>query len=210
MRCGPVRDLHAADRHDHQLGRTRSPASVHLVRDAGWDVIMGLSYFVITVLLRWPAHVRGAAAVGCALMAACRPRFFPRQSGSDPHAFATASSSATLTVTLRVAEENRASAQGVALRADGRCIGQPPRHRVVRRRDRAVLRRCRPRPVVDRTMMVLGMCISADRHCRYSVGLAAVIAMICSIIGCSLKASRSSSASTLPRHVPHLAQRHGE
>ncbi len=73
----------------------------------GWDVIKGLSYFVVTVLLALALHMFVVLPLWVKTMGGMSPMVFFR--GSQEAlltAFATASSSATLPVTLRVAEEN--------------------------------------------------------------------------------------------------------
>jgi DAACS family dicarboxylate/amino acid:cation (Na+ or H+) symporter len=73
----------------------------------GWDVIEGLAYFVITVLLALALHMFVVLPLWVKFMGGMSPRVFFR--GSQEAiltAFATASSAATLPVTLRVAEEN--------------------------------------------------------------------------------------------------------
>ena len=73
----------------------------------GWDVIEGLAYFVITVLLALALHMFVVLPLWVKYMGGMSPRVFFR--GSQEAiltAFATASSAATLPVTLRVAEEN--------------------------------------------------------------------------------------------------------
>jgi DAACS family dicarboxylate/amino acid:cation (Na+ or H+) symporter len=64
--AGPVRDLHAADRADHPAGALRGRGFMfNLTANLGWDVITGLAWFVLTVLLgAGAARLRGAAAVG--------------------------------------------------------------------------------------------------------------------------------------------------
>jgi DAACS family dicarboxylate/amino acid:cation (Na+ or H+) symporter len=73
----------------------------------GWDVIMGLAYFVVTVLLALGLHMFVVLPLGVKYMGGMSPRVFFRGSQEATlTAFATASSAATLPVTLRVAEEN--------------------------------------------------------------------------------------------------------
>jgi DAACS family dicarboxylate/amino acid:cation (Na+ or H+) symporter len=73
----------------------------------GWDVIKGLSYFVATVLLALSLHMFVVLPLWVKFMGGMSPRvFFRGCQEATLTAFATASSSATLPVTLRVAEEN--------------------------------------------------------------------------------------------------------
>ena len=73
----------------------------------GWDVIKGLSYFVATVLLALSLHMFVVLPLWVRFMGGMSPRvFFRGCQEATLTAFATASSSATLPVTLRVAEEN--------------------------------------------------------------------------------------------------------
>jgi DAACS family dicarboxylate/amino acid:cation (Na+ or H+) symporter len=73
----------------------------------GWDVIKGLSYFVATVLLALSLHMFVVLPLWVKFMGGMSPReFFRGCQEASLTAFATASSSATLPVTLRVAEEN--------------------------------------------------------------------------------------------------------
>ena len=73
----------------------------------GWDVIMGLAYFVVTVLLALGLHMFVVLPLWVKFMGGMSPRVFFRGSQEATlTAFATASSAATLPVTLRVAEEN--------------------------------------------------------------------------------------------------------
>jgi DAACS family dicarboxylate/amino acid:cation (Na+ or H+) symporter len=73
----------------------------------GWDVIVGLAWFVVTVLLALALHGFVVLPLWVRFMGNMSPLVFFR--GSQEAiltAFATASSAATLPVTLRVAEEN--------------------------------------------------------------------------------------------------------
>lgn len=73
----------------------------------GWDVIKGLGYFVITVLLALAVHMFVVLPLWVKFMGGMSPRVFFRGSQEAMlTAFATASSTATLPVTLRVAEDN--------------------------------------------------------------------------------------------------------
>lgn len=73
----------------------------------GWDVIKGLSYFVVTVLLALALHMFVVLPAWVRVMGGMSPlAFFRGSQEAMLTAFATASSSATLPVTLRVAEEN--------------------------------------------------------------------------------------------------------
>jgi DAACS family dicarboxylate/amino acid:cation (Na+ or H+) symporter len=73
----------------------------------GIDVIKGLSYFVVTVLLALSLHMFVVLPLWVKFMGGMSPReFFRGCQEASLTAFATASSAATLPVTLRVAEEN--------------------------------------------------------------------------------------------------------
>jgi len=73
----------------------------------GWDVIEGLAYFVVTVLLALALHMFVVLPLWVKFMGGMAPReFFRGSQEAILTAFATASSAATLPVTLRVAEEN--------------------------------------------------------------------------------------------------------
>ncbi|CAN5283923.1 dicarboxylate/amino acid:cation symporter [soil metagenome] len=79
----------------------------NLTANLGWDVIEGLAWFVVTVLLALALHGFVVLPLWVRIMGNMSPRVFFR--GSQEAiltAFATASSAATLPVTLRVAEEN--------------------------------------------------------------------------------------------------------
>jgi DAACS family dicarboxylate/amino acid:cation (Na+ or H+) symporter len=79
----------------------------NLTANLGWDVIVGLAWFVVTVLLALALHGFVVLPAWVRFMGNMSPRVFFR--GSQEAiltAFATASSAATLPVTLRVAEEN--------------------------------------------------------------------------------------------------------
>ena len=79
----------------------------NLTANLGWQAIEGLAWFVVTVLLALALHGFVVLPTWVRLMGDMSPRLFFR--GSQEAiltAFATASSAATLPVTLRVAEEN--------------------------------------------------------------------------------------------------------
>jgi Na+/H+-dicarboxylate symporter len=79
----------------------------NLTANLGWQAIEGLAWFVITVLLALALHGFVVLPLWVRFMGNMSPRVFFR--GSQEAiltAFATASSAATLPVTLRVAEEN--------------------------------------------------------------------------------------------------------
>lgn len=79
----------------------------NLTANLGWDVIEGLAWFVATVLLALALHGFVVLPLWVRFMGGMPTRVFFR--GSQEAiltAFATASSAATLPVTLRVAEEN--------------------------------------------------------------------------------------------------------
>lgn len=78
-----------------------------LCANLGFDVLKGLAFFVITVLAALAVHMFVVLPLWVKTMGGMSPRVFFR--GSQEAiltAFATASSAATLPVTLRVAEEN--------------------------------------------------------------------------------------------------------
>jgi DAACS family dicarboxylate/amino acid:cation (Na+ or H+) symporter len=78
-----------------------------LCAQLGWDVLAGLAYFVVTVVLALAIHMFVVLPLWVRFMGGMSPRTFFRGSQEAVlTAFATASSTATLPVTLRVAEEN--------------------------------------------------------------------------------------------------------
>jgi Na+/H+-dicarboxylate symporter len=78
-----------------------------LCANLGWDVIRGLSWFVVTVLLALATHMFVVLPLWVRYMGRMPIRtFFRGIQEAMLTAFATASSTATLPVTLRVAEEN--------------------------------------------------------------------------------------------------------
>lgn len=78
-----------------------------LTATLGWDVIKGLAWFVVTVLLALAIHGFVVLPLWVRFMGGMSPLVFFRGSQEATlTAFATASSAATLPVTLRVAEEN--------------------------------------------------------------------------------------------------------
>jgi dicarboxylate/amino acid:cation (Na+ or H+) symporter, DAACS family len=78
-----------------------------LCAQLGWDVIVGLSWFVVTVLLALGLHMFVVLPLWVRFMGGMPIRtFFRGSQEATLTAFATASSTATLPVTLRVAEEN--------------------------------------------------------------------------------------------------------
>ena len=79
----------------------------NLTANLGWDVIVGLAWFVVTVLLALALHGFVVLPLWVRFMGNMSPLVFFR-GGQEAilTAFATASSAATLPVTLRVAEEN--------------------------------------------------------------------------------------------------------
>ena len=79
----------------------------NLCAQLGWDVLVGLSYFVVTVLLALALHMFVVLPLWVRFMGRMSPRrFFRDVQEATLTAFATSSSTATLPVTLRVAEEN--------------------------------------------------------------------------------------------------------
>ena len=78
-----------------------------LCAQLGWDVIVGLGWFVVTVLLALGLHMFVVLPLWVRYMGNMPVRtFFRGSQEATLTAFATASSTATLPVTLRVAEEN--------------------------------------------------------------------------------------------------------
>ena len=78
-----------------------------LCANLGWDVIKGLSWFVVTVLLALATHMFVVLPLWVRFMGRMPVGvFFRGIQEAMLTAFATASSTATLPVTLRVAEEN--------------------------------------------------------------------------------------------------------
>jgi Na+/H+-dicarboxylate symporter len=78
-----------------------------LCTNLGFEVLKGLAYFVITVLLALAIHGFIVLPIWVKTMGGMSPlTFFRGSQEAMLTAFATASSSATLPVTLRVAEEN--------------------------------------------------------------------------------------------------------
>ena len=79
----------------------------NLTSQLGWDVIRSLLWFVLTVLLALGLHGLVVLPLWVRFMGGMAPRtFFRGTQEAVLTAFATASSTATLPVTLRVAEEN--------------------------------------------------------------------------------------------------------
>lgn len=78
-----------------------------LCAQMGWEVLVGLSWFVVTVVLALAIHGFIVLPLWVKFMGGMSPReFFRGSQEASLTAFATASSAATLPVTLRVAEEN--------------------------------------------------------------------------------------------------------
>ncbi|WP_133479639.1 dicarboxylate/amino acid:cation symporter [Cognatilysobacter segetis] len=78
-----------------------------LCAQLGWSVIVGLSWFVATVLIALAVHGFVVLPLWVKLMGGMSPlTFFRGSQEATLTAFATASSTATLPVTLRVAEDN--------------------------------------------------------------------------------------------------------
>lgn len=78
-----------------------------LTAQLGWDVLAGLAWFVVTVLLALALHMFVVLPLWVRLMGGMPiGTFFRGSQEATLMAFATASSTATLPVTLRVAEEN--------------------------------------------------------------------------------------------------------
>jgi DAACS family dicarboxylate/amino acid:cation (Na+ or H+) symporter len=79
----------------------------NLTFQLGWDVIRSLVWFVVTVLVALAIHGFVILPLWVRLMGGMSPRLFFRETQEATlTAFATASSTATLPVTLRVAEDN--------------------------------------------------------------------------------------------------------
>lgn len=79
----------------------------NLTAQLGWDVIRSLLWFVVTVLVALAIHGFLVLPLWVRFMGGMSPRvFFRGTQEASLTAFATASSTATLPVTLRVAEEN--------------------------------------------------------------------------------------------------------
>ncbi|MBS0217621.1 MAG: dicarboxylate/amino acid:cation symporter [Proteobacteria bacterium] len=79
----------------------------NLTAQLGWDVIRSLAWFVVTVLLALSIHGFVVLPLWVRFMGGMTPRrFFTQTQEATLTAFATASSTATLPVTLRVAEED--------------------------------------------------------------------------------------------------------
>jgi len=78
-----------------------------LTAQLGWDVIAGLAWFVVTVVSALAIHMFVVLPLWVRFMGGMPVRtFFRGSQEASLTAFATASSTATLPVTLRVAEEN--------------------------------------------------------------------------------------------------------
>ncbi len=78
-----------------------------LCAQMGWEVLVGLGWFVVTVVLALAIHGFIVLPLWVKFMGGMGPReFFRGSEEASLTAFATASSAATLPVTLRVAEEN--------------------------------------------------------------------------------------------------------
>ncbi len=79
----------------------------NLTSQLGWDVIRSLLWFVVTVLVALALHGFVVLPLWVRIMGGMSPlAFFRGTQEASLTAFATASSTATLPVTLRVAEEN--------------------------------------------------------------------------------------------------------
>ncbi len=79
----------------------------NLTFQLGWDVILSLAWFVVTVIVALAVHGFVVIPIWLKVMGGMSPRHFFRETQEATlTAFATASSTATLPVTLRVAEEN--------------------------------------------------------------------------------------------------------
>src|SRR6476659_1458531 len=78
-----------------------------LTAQLGWDVLVGLGWFVVTVVAALALHMFVVLPLWVRFMGGMPLRaFFRGSQEASLMAFATASSTATLPVTLRVAEEN--------------------------------------------------------------------------------------------------------
>ena len=153
----------------------------------GWDVIKGLAWFVATVLLALGMHMFVVLPLWVKFMGGMSPRVFFRGSQEATlTAFATASSAATLPVTLRVAEENLKLPRKVSRFV--LTVGASANHHGTALFEGiTVLFLAQVSglhlPLIQQ-LMVLGLCILGGiGTARIPSGSLPVIAMICSIIG---------------------------
>jgi DAACS family dicarboxylate/amino acid:cation (Na+ or H+) symporter len=153
----------------------------------GWDVITSLAYFVVTVLLALGLHMFVVLPLWVKYMGGMSPRVFFRGSQEATlTAFATASSAATLPVTLRVAEENLHLPRKVSRFV--LTVGASANHHgTALFEGTTVLFLAQVSglhlPLLEQ-LMVLGLCILGGiGTAGIPSGSLPVIAMICSIIG---------------------------
>jgi Na+/H+-dicarboxylate symporter len=153
----------------------------------GWDVIMGLSYFVVTVVAALAIHMFVVLPLWVRFMGGMSPRaFFRGSQEAILTAFATASSSATLPVTLRVAEDNLRLPRKVSRFV--LTVGASANHHGTALFEGVtVLFLAQVSGLelsITEQLMVLGLCILGGiGTAGIPSGSLPVIAMICSIIG---------------------------
>ncbi len=158
-----------------------------LCANLGIDVLKGLAYFVVTVLLALGLHMFVVLPLWVKFMGGMSPLVFFR--GSQEAiltAFATASSAATLPVTLRVAEENLGLSRKVSRFV--LTVGASANHHGTALFEGiTVLFLAQVSGLhlpLTQQVMVLGLCILGGiGTAGIPSGSLPVIAMICSIIG---------------------------
>ncbi len=158
-----------------------------LTATLGWDVLKGLAWFVVTVLLALALHGFVVLPLWVRFMGGMSPMaFFRGSQEATLTAFATASSAATLPVTLRVAEENLMLPRKVSRFV--LTVGASANHHGTALFEGiTVLFLAQVSglhlPVLQQ-LMVLGLCILGGiGTAGIPSGSLPVIAMICSIIG---------------------------
>ena len=153
----------------------------------GWDAVVKLLWFSLTVLLALGLHMFVVLPLWVRLMSGMSPlAFFRNSEEAMLTAFATASSSATLPVTLRVAEENLKLPRKVARFV--LTVGASANHHGTALFEGVTvlfLAQAFNIPLdLTQQLMVLGLCILGGiGTAGVPSGSLPVIAMICGIIG---------------------------
>ena len=159
----------------------------NLTANLGWDVITGLLWFVVTVLLALALHGFVVLPLWVRFMGNMSPLvFFRGAQEAILTAFATASSAATLPVTLRVAEENLKLPRKVSRFV--LTVGASANHHGTALFEGITVLFLAQVAGMDlsivKQLMVLGMCILGGiGTAGIPSGSLPVIAMICGIIG---------------------------